>query len=114
MRNGSSSACADVPGEQNNGWRGFVASDQRFFPIGRSSMSAAEHQKPCELRGSCTVLGARGGEIPPRDSPGTDICAAAFIDRIERGFDFLGYHFSPMRLTVAKKDDRELHRESIS
>jgi len=32
-------------------------------------MSEAEHRKPCESRGSCTVLGARGGEIPPRDSP---------------------------------------------
>jgi len=32
-------------------------------------MSAAEHRKPCELRGSRTVLGARGGETPPRDSP---------------------------------------------
>jgi Reverse transcriptase (RNA-dependent DNA polymerase) len=26
-----------------------------------------------------------------------------FIGRIERGFDFLGYHFSPAELTVAKK-----------
>jgi len=26
-----------------------------------------------------------------------------FIGRIERGFDFLGYHFSPSGLTVAKK-----------
>src|SRR5450759_4836128 len=69
--------CAVVPGEQNNGWRGFVASDQRSFPIGRSSMSAAEHQKPCELRGSCTVLGARGGEIPPRDSPIGDVAGLA-------------------------------------
>jgi len=27
-----------------------------------------------------------------------------FIGRIERGFDFLGYHFSPEGLTVSKKD----------
>ena len=26
-----------------------------------------------------------------------------FIGRIERGFDFLGYHFSPAGLTVAKQ-----------
>jgi hypothetical protein len=26
-----------------------------------------------------------------------------FIGRIERGFDFLGYHFSPAGLAVAKK-----------
>src|SRR5262249_13801641 len=31
-------------------------------------MATAEHREPCESRGSCTVLGARGGEIPPRDS----------------------------------------------
>jgi hypothetical protein len=28
-----------------------------------------EHRKPCEPRGSRTVLGAPGGEIPPGDSP---------------------------------------------
>jgi hypothetical protein len=32
-------------------------------------MSAAEHREPYELRGSRTVLGARGGESPLRDSP---------------------------------------------
>ena len=31
----------------------------------------AEHREPCESRGSRTVLGARGGEIPPRDLPFT-------------------------------------------
>ena len=31
-------------------------------------MATDEHREPCESRGSCTVLGARGGEIPPRDS----------------------------------------------
>jgi hypothetical protein len=29
---------------------------------------SAEHREPYESRGSRTVLGARGGEIPPRDS----------------------------------------------
>jgi Group II intron, maturase-specific domain len=38
-------------------------------PIGAFSMSTAEHQEPYESRGSRTVLGARGGEIPLRDSP---------------------------------------------
>ena len=42
---------------------------QRSSHIGASCMSAAEHRKPCESRGLRTVLGARGGEIPPRDSP---------------------------------------------
>src|SRR5271166_4996327 len=31
-------------------------------------MSPAGHREPYESRGSRTVLGARGGEIPPRDS----------------------------------------------
>jgi hypothetical protein len=35
-------------------------------------MATAEHREPCDLRGSCTVLGARGGEIPPRDSTKPD------------------------------------------
>ena len=28
----------------------------------------AEHREPCDSRGSCTVLGAPGGGIPPGDS----------------------------------------------
>ena len=31
-------------------------------------MATAEHREPCKSRGSRTVLGARGGEIPPRNS----------------------------------------------
>ena len=31
-------------------------------------METAEHREPCESRGSRTVLGAPGGEIPPGDS----------------------------------------------
>ena len=41
---------------------------QRSSPIGSYVMATAEHREPCESRGSRTVLGARGGEIPPRDS----------------------------------------------
>src|SRR5450759_499066 len=39
----------------------------------------AEHREPCESRGSRTVLGAPGGEIPPGDSTiATFRCAAKF------------------------------------
>jgi len=31
-------------------------------------MATAEHREPCDSRGSRTVLGAPGGEIPPGDS----------------------------------------------
>jgi hypothetical protein len=41
-------------------------------------MSQAEHRKPCESRGSRTVLGARGGEIPSRDSP---VASSAALQR---------------------------------
>jgi hypothetical protein len=39
----------------------------------------AEHREPCESRGSRTVLGARGGEIPPRDSPITPFLALRHV-----------------------------------
>jgi hypothetical protein len=35
--------------------------------------------------------------------PIADIRQATLIGRIERGFDFLGYHFSPAGLAVAKQ-----------
>src|SRR5262249_32280906 len=39
--------------------------------IGHYVMATAEHREPCDSRGSCTVLGAPGGEIPPGDSAST-------------------------------------------
>ena len=37
-------------------------------------LPTVEHREPCESRGSRTVLGAPGGEIPPGDSSSaTDI-----------------------------------------
>ena len=36
--------------------------------VGSYVMATAEHREPYESRGSRTVLGARGGAIPPRDS----------------------------------------------
>ena len=34
-----------------------------------AALPTVEHREPCESRGSRTVLGAPGGEIPPGDSP---------------------------------------------
>jgi len=59
------------------GLPGFAAPLQHSSLIGSYAMATAEHREPCESRGSCTVLGARGGEIPPRDSTFStfsDIC----------------------------------------
>ena len=35
-------------------------------------LQTVEHREPCESRGSRTVLGAPGGEIPPGESSGAD------------------------------------------
>ena len=57
------------------GLSGFAAPLQHSSLIGSYAMATAEHREPCESRGSCTVLGARRGEIPPRDSTKTGSCA---------------------------------------
>src|SRR5262249_19891958 len=44
-------------------------------------MATVEHREPCESRGSRTVLGARGGEIPPRDSTLSTYCTG-FSDQL--------------------------------
>jgi hypothetical protein len=47
---------------------------ERSLLIGRYVMATAEHREPCDSRGSCTVLGAPGGEIPSGDSTSCDQC----------------------------------------
>ncbi len=64
----SSNGCVARPKGRETGLTGYAGPIQRSLPIGSSVMEAAEHREPCESRGSRTVLGARGGEIPPRDS----------------------------------------------
>ncbi len=41
-----------------------------------------EHREPCESRGSRTVLGAPGGEIPPGDSTFASYPSAAELRRM--------------------------------
>jgi hypothetical protein len=55
-------------GVREIGLIGFAAQIQHSWHTGSYVMETAEHREPCESRGSRTVLGARGGEIPPRDS----------------------------------------------
>src|SRR5437667_2443766 len=64
----SSSGCVARPRGREIGLIGFAAQIRRSSLIGSYVMETAEHREPCESRGSRTVLGARGGEIPPRDS----------------------------------------------
>src|SRR5438270_7441125 len=73
----SSSGCATRPKVREIGSTGYAGPTQHSSPIGRYVMATAEHREPCDSRGSCTVLGAPGGEIPPGDStistiPGDD------------------------------------------
>jgi len=52
------------------GLRELFARTRVSLLTGACCMAMAEHREPYESRGSRTCLGARGGEIPPRDSPG--------------------------------------------
>src|SRR5262245_49094473 len=70
---GSSSACATTPKVRETGSTGSVGPTQHSLLIGRYVMATAEHREPCDSRGSCTVLGAPGGEIPPGDSTTTAV-----------------------------------------
>src|ERR1700730_9834923 len=67
-RAGSSSGCVTKPKERETGLSGFAVPIQVYSLIGSYVMATAEHREPYESRGSRTCLGARGGEIPPRDS----------------------------------------------
>jgi len=64
----SLSRCATRQRVEETGLIGSAGPTRRSLPIGLYVMAAAEHREPCDSRGSCTVLGARGGETPPRDS----------------------------------------------
>src|ERR1700745_2510165 len=64
----SSSGCATRPKGQEIGSTEYAGPTQHSLPIGYYVMATAEHREPCDSRGSCTVLGAPGGVIPPGDS----------------------------------------------
>src|SRR5262245_45973289 len=64
----SSSGCAIGPKADEIGLTGSAGRTRFSSLIGSYAMATAEHREPCESRGSCTVLGAPGGEIPPGDS----------------------------------------------
>ncbi len=64
----NSNGCVARPKGRETGLTGYAGLIQRSLPIGSSVMETAEHREPCEPRGSRTVLGAPGGEIPPGDS----------------------------------------------
>jgi hypothetical protein len=67
-RAASSSGCAIRPRGHETGSTGYIGRTPSSSPTGLYVMAMAEHREPCESRGSCTVLGAPGGETPPGDS----------------------------------------------
>src|SRR5262245_61384 len=64
----SSSRCATRPKVEEIGLTGYAVPTQCSLLTGPYVMATAERREPCESRGSCPVLGARGGETPLRDS----------------------------------------------
>src|SRR5215813_4145835 len=67
-RAASSSGCATEPRALGTGSTDFVGRTGTCLRTGYYAMATAGHREPCESRGSCTVLGAPGGEIPLGDS----------------------------------------------
>src|SRR5262250_1619402 len=67
-RAASSSRCATRPKVEEIGLTGYAVPTQCSLLTGPYVMATAERREPCESRGSCPVLGARGGETPLRDS----------------------------------------------
>src|SRR5262245_48135585 len=72
----NSNGCVTRPKGREIGLSGFAAQIQLYSLTGSYVMATAEHREPYESRGSRTVLGARGGEIPPRDSTFTSLWTA--------------------------------------
>src|SRR6185436_14760564 len=68
-----SSECVTSPKAREIGLTGCIVPIQYSLLIGRYVMAMAEHREPCDSRGSCTVLGAPEGEIPPGDSTNTSV-----------------------------------------
>src|ERR1019366_1257427 len=64
----NSSAFATTLKGREIGLSGFAVQIRLSSFTGSYGIATAEHREPCESRGSSTVLGAPGGEIPSGDS----------------------------------------------
>src|ERR1700682_6813889 len=83
----SSSGCVTRPRAREIGATGYAGPTQHSLLIGRYVMATAEHRQPCDSRGSCTVLGAPGGEIPPGDSTKATFRARPVVAQSRRSAD---------------------------
>src|ERR1700704_5538797 len=72
-RAASSSDRVGRPRARDIGLSGSAAQIRNSSLTGSYAMATAEHREPYESRGSRTVLGAPGGEIPPGDSTSASI-----------------------------------------
>src|SRR6516164_8222277 len=109
----SSSECATRPKVREIGLTGYAVPTRRSLLIGRYVMATAEHREPCDSRGSCTVLGAPGGETPPGDSTFFAIRSHAHIHftvriGLKAGIFQSGHHrpvIWPTRLAVQQRQN---------
>src|SRR6266446_156158 len=81
-RAASSSGCVTRPRARETGSTGYAGPTQPSLLIGRYVMATAEHREPCDSRGSCTVLGAPGGEIPSGDSTSAAVATMSALGRV--------------------------------
>src|SRR5450631_1159966 len=108
----SSSGCAIRPRERETGSTGYVGRTPSSLPTGLYVMATAEHREPCESRGSCTVLGAPGGEIPLGDSttPVIENCEPNFCFEPEAVGQFWIHQHAGRVQGAGVDGDRPRHR----
>src|SRR5262252_3845888 len=96
----NSSGCVARPKGREIGLIGFAAQIRRSSLTGSYVMETAEHREPCESRGSRTVLGAPGGEIPPGDSTRD----TGYLEGRQIAFEYRSAEGQPERLAAAAKE----------
>src|SRR5215472_11297993 len=84
-RIGSSSPCDGIGGKQRTGSPALRGDNPRCSPTGRCCRGAAEQWEPYDAGVSRTVLRARGGVTPLRDSPRDRLSAGRGWEEAPRG-----------------------------
>jgi hypothetical protein len=76
-------------------------------------MATAEHREPCDSRGSCTVLGAPGGEIPSGDSPFATFCENDAMQRKQPFTGLPNHRYRRRESIAAVPSEAESRRSSV-
>src|SRR5215510_13877560 len=103
----NSNGCVTRPKGREIGLSGFAAQIQLYSLTGSYVMATAEHREPYESRGSRTVLGARGGEIPPRDSTFTSLCCFGHLVRMS------ALQSESDRIAAQQRHDAQYQQQSL-